>query len=575
MTTPTIAERLARIYGDARAQSVASAIDERLARFADAHPRLRAGEGPTDLLPLDAGDNLLIAYGDQFFEPDMAPLATLGRVVDETLGDLIRGIHVLPCFPYSSDDGFSVIDYHSIDSNLGSWSDVTELSRARRLMLDAVINHISSESAWFADYRAGVAPAVDYFVDDADDWDLSRVVRPRTSPLLTEVQVTRDGATHTRRVWTTFSADQIDLDYRNPDVLLAVLDVLLGYVSRGATLIRLDAVGFLYKRSGTSCLHLEQTHELVKLMRQCLDRVAPQTLLITETNVPHADNVSYFGDGSDEAQLVYNFSLPPLLLDALEHGDASVLSRWAATLELPSPRTTWFNFIASHDGIGVRPAEGLLDAARIDHLVAAVKRRGGRVGYRATPDGGKRPYELQITLFDAMAPAGEAIERSVARFRAAHAMMLALRGLPGIYAHSLFGSGSWQAGFAATGQGRTLNRQKLARDTLRGMLADPQSRASRVLAAMRALLSARRAHAAFAPAAAQRVVDLGPATFALERTAANGQTVLALADVSGRERRVVLPHAERYASLLEGGGASEQRELTLEPYGVRWLALER
>ena len=129
------------------------------------------------------------------------------------------------------------------------------------------------------------------------------------------------------------------MNFKNPDVLLALLDALLFYVARGARFIRLDAIAYLWKRIGTSCIHLPQTHAVIQFWRAVLDEVAPHVLLITETNVPHADNVSYFGDGTNEAQLVYNFALPPLVLHALLRGDATHLTRWAQSLTLPSDRS--------------------------------------------------------------------------------------------------------------------------------------------------------------------------------------------------------------------------------------------
>src|SRR5690606_35016656 len=108
------------------------------------------------------------------------------------------------------------------------------------------------------------------------------------------------------------SADQVDLNFKNPAVLLATTRALLFYVEHGAKFIRLDAIAYLWKEIGTPCIHLPQTHQVIQLMRAVLDEVAPDVRLITETNVPHPDNISYFGAGTNEAQLVYNFALPPL-----------------------------------------------------------------------------------------------------------------------------------------------------------------------------------------------------------------------------------------------------------------------
>jgi sucrose phosphorylase len=387
-------------------------------------------------------------------------------------------------------------------------------------------------------------------------------------------------------VWTTFSEDQIDLNYANPDLMLEVIDLLLFYVAQGAEIIRLDAIAYLWKEFGTTCIHLPQTHAVVKLWRAVLDAVAPGVLLITETNVPHEENVSYFGaplpdGGTDEAQLVYQFSLAPLVMHSLLAGDATALSRWAAALA-PPPQATFFNFTASHDGIGVRPAEGLLDDAEIDALAAATIAHGGRVSYRDHPDGTRSVYELNISYFDALSDpgAGEPLGRQVARFVTSQAIMLSLAGVPGIYVHSLLGSRSWPEGVRETGRNRTINRQKLDYDTLVARLEDPGTLRHQVFNAYRVLLEARRSEPAFHPFAPQQVLTLGPSVFALHRTASGGSSqVLCLHSVSPdrQEVQVAVPQAGVrggiWRDLLSGEEyvADDRLIVDLGPYGVRWL----
>jgi sucrose phosphorylase len=309
---------------------------------------------------LSERDALVIAYGDHVREPGVAPLRSLNRLLDRHAGGLISGVHVLPFFPSSSDDGFSVIDYRRVEPSLGSWDDISALGRDFQLMFDGVFNHASAESDWFRRFLREDPEYQDWFITVEGNPDLSKVVRPRTLPLLTSFET----ASGPKKVWTTFSADQVDLNVKNPDVLLALFDVLLAYVKRGAGLIRLDAIAYLWKEIGTSCIHLPQTHRVVQLMRAVLDQVAPDVMLVTETNVPHRDNISYFGDGTDEAQLVYNFALPPLVLHSLVSGNAEALTRWAGTLKLATTKVTFLNFLASHDGIGVTPVRGILSRGR-------------------------------------------------------------------------------------------------------------------------------------------------------------------------------------------------------------------
>ena len=574
------------LYGAEVAGQTWPSLAVRLDAFRRRHPELaKAAQGPRPGL-LTERDAILITYGDQFCAPGQPPLQTLRAFLDDHLQDAISGVHILPCFPYSSDDGFSVIDYRQVDPTLGDWDDVAAIGRGYRLMFDFVANHVSRQSAWFQAFLQGKAPHKDYFIVVDPATDLAQVVRPRALPLLTPVE-TINGTQH---VWTTFSNDQIDLNYANPQVLLEMTDVLLHYVAQGAEIIRLDAIAYLWKEIGTPCIHLPQTHAVVKLWRAVLDAVAPHVLLITETNVPHADNISYFGaalpetGSTDEAQLVYNFSLAPLTLHALQTGDASRLSRWAATLQPPAPGATFFNFIASHDGIGVAPARGILSEAEVQGLVEQTLAHGGQVSNKANPDGSTSVYELNTTLYDFLNdPAHLDPERDVARFLASQAILLSLAGVPGIYVHSLFGSRNCRECFAATGRARSLNRRKFDRYELEAALADPARHEGRVFDAYRRLLRLRRAAPAFHPAGGQQVLNLGSALFAVLRTPLDaGQPVLCLVNVSAQSqtahigRDIVATHGGQvWCDLIssaqyeiKGGTATVE----LAGYQACWLA---
>ena len=433
---------ISSIYGDKQAAPILDHLDSLIAHF---RPLLASGRHAH----LTHQDAILITYGDMIKKDGQPHLQTLNRFLSENIRGIINTIHILPFYPWSSDDGFSVIDYLAVDPALGDWNDVAGLRQNFRLMFDAVINHISQESDWFHRFLNREEPYVNYFKEVDPATDLSAVFRPRALPLLTPVE-TADGTKH---VWTTFSADQIDLNYESPDLLLEVMRVLLTYVQHGATLIRLDAIGFMWKVPGTRSLHLPQTHAIIQLMRLVLDEVAPDVLLVTETNVPHAENISYFGNGYNEAQMVYNFSLPPLLMHAIHTGNATYLNQWAATLETPSDRTTFFNFCASHDGVGVTPARGILPAAEIEKMAERVEALGGRVSYKTNSDGSQSAYELNISYLNGLGvpEAEESDGLKAKRFLLSQAIMLALRGVPGIYFHSLFGSENWEAGIEASG----------------------------------------------------------------------------------------------------------------------------
>ena len=574
-----IRKHLAFLYGPDGA-GLWRRLAARLDAYAAEHPGLRHAPPPADRL--SQRDVVLITYGDQIQQPGHAPLQTLSDFAARYLDGVVSAMHVLPFYPYSSDDGFSVIDYRAVNPGLGTWADVRRLAGRFQLMFDAVINHISRESKWFQGYLRDEEPYTGYFITVPDGTDLSRVVRPRALPLLTEVQTARGPAL----VWTTFSEDQIDLNYADPDLMLEIIELLLFYVAQGAEIIRLDAIAYLWKEFGTTCIHLPQAHEVVKLWRAVLDAVAPGVLLITETNVPHAENISYFGTvlpdgGTDEAQLVYQFSLPPLTMHSVLTGDATALTHWAAGLE-PPPQATFFNFTASHDGIGVRPAEGLLTSAEVEALAAATIAHGGRVSCRNDPDGTQSVYELNVSYFDALSDpaAEEPLQVQVARFVVSQAITLALAGVPGIYVHSLLGSRSWQEGVQRTRRNRTINRQKLDYETLVGQMEDPGALRHHVFAAYGALLRARRAEPAFHPFAPQDVLLLHPSVFALLRTARDGSSrVLCLHNVSNRAQQVEVSSDELGTSARvwrdlvtrEEHAADGRLTVNLAPYGVCWL----
>ncbi|HWQ91531.1 MAG TPA: alpha-amylase family glycosyl hydrolase, partial [Clostridia bacterium] len=364
-------------------------------------------------------------------------------------------------------------------------------------------------------------------------------------------------------VWTTFSQDQVDLNFKNPEVLLAVVEALLFYVQQGAKFIRLDAIAFLWKEPGTTCLHLPQTHAIIQIFRAVLDQSAPDVRLITETNVPHSDNISYFGDGMNEAQLVYNFALAPLVLHSFQKANAAHLTDWARTLSTPSTATTFFNFLASHDGIGVNPVRGILSEAEIEDLVAGTVRAGGMVSYKSVAHGPDVPYELNINFLDALAPAQPGADccQAVSKFMTAQAIMLSLQGVPGIYFHSLFGSRGDLEGARASGIKRRVNREKLDRSKLEAELADKASLRSQVFAQYADLLRFRRRHRAFAPNAPQQVLALDPRVFAILRESLDqSEQVLCLHNLSGDTVHV--------QSETTGG-------VTLAPFAWKWVEQPR
>lgn len=538
---------LKRLYGDTVAKKTLTRLLDVLERH---QKKITERFESQDLLMNECNPVILITYPDQVHDPNEVHLKTLQEFCERHFQNIISGIHILPFFPWSSDDGFSVMDYRQVSPSCGDWGDITAIGSSFELMVDVVLNHASAQGNWFQAFIQEESPYRNFFVAVKGDPDLSNVVRPRITPLLTEVQ-TQSGS---RKVWTTFGPDQVDLDYQNPEVLLEMIDIILFYIRQGARYLRLDAIAYLWKEIGTPCIHLPQTHTVIQLLRAILKNIAPDVKIITETNVPHHENISYFGDGTNEAHLVYNFALPPLVLHTLLTGDATVLAEWAGNLELPSQETTFFNFLASHDGIGLNPVRGILDTVEIQRLVQQTLNHGGLISYKTLEDGSQSPYELNISYFDAVSKPNtdEPISLQVSRFMAAYAIMLSLKGIPAIYFHSIVGSRSWSAGPQKTGQNRSINREKLERNLLSSALMNSDSIRAKVYNQFYHLLTQYRNSPAFHPYGNQKIIRTGKGIFGVLRSSHNREhSMLCLQNVTGENQNYL--------------------DVPLEPYETVWI----
>jgi|1186.fasta_scaffold00897_3 glycosidase len=504
----------------------------------------------------------LITYGDAIRRRGETPLHTLAEFLRHHVGDVVSDVHLLPMFPWTSDDGFAVVDHRKVNPALGTWADVGDLARDHTVMFDFVANHTSSSSPWFLGWLGDDPAYRGFYVERDPDFDDSRVVRPRTTPLYHAFP--REDGTKAW-AWTTFGEDQVDVDVREPRVLLELTDVLLGYLARSASAVRLDAIGFLWKESGTTCLHLPQTHDVIKLWRLLLDHVAPGARLLTETNVPHAENISYFGDGHDEANLVYQFALPPLVLHSFVAGSTARLSSWATGVGPVSNTATWFNFLASHDGIGLRATEGILDDHEREALVERTRSHGGRVSWASRPDGSRRVYELNLSYLDALCTVDEAHDPALvtAKALAAHSILFAFLGVPAVYYHSLVGSRPDLEGMVTSRINRRINRAVLDADRLVAELRDDPRRRG-VFDGMRHLLGVRRRHEAFSPFGTQQVERLDDRVFAVRRGVGGPDELWCVTNVTGSD--VTLPVSGR--DVLTN---SRVDPLTLGPWGYAWV----
>jgi sucrose phosphorylase len=517
-------------------------------------------------------DILLITYGDSVLSAGKSPLRALHEFLAEYVGNAVTGIHILPFFPFSSDDGFSVTDFLRVNPDLGDWHDIERFEEDYDLMADLVINHVSKSHPWFVNYLKNEEQGKDYFIAADPQADLSSVIRPRSTPLLTRYE-SADGFRH---VWTTFSEDQADLDFRNPEVLVEMIRIFVFYLQRGIRIIRLDAIAFLWKQAGTSCLHLPETHEVVKLLRTIGTAIHPGFLLLTETNVPNRENLSYFGDG-DEAHMVYQFSLPPLLLYTLHSGNAGYLMNWLASLPETGRNCTFFNFTASHDGIGLRPLEGLLPASAVKGMLETMQRYGGILSQKRNPDGSESVYEINITYFDAMkGTSGGMDDLQAERFLCSQLIMLGLKGIPAFYIHSLLATPNDYEGMGRTGRSRSINRRKYTDGEIKTLLKE-DSVSRRVYNGLIKAMNIRKKQPAFHPGSRQEILATESSFVAFTRCSEEtGDTVYCISNITGQSKEIPashLPEGEKATTDLIGNQEMviNNGKIRLDPYQTLWL----
>lgn len=518
-------------------------------------------------------DAVLITYGDSLIDGTHKPLDLLHDFLASHMKGVVNGVHILPFFPFTSDDGFAVTDYRKVNPQLGEWSDVRRIAQEFHLMSDLVLNHVSSQGVWFNAYRQGQKPFDKFFFEASPEDDVGMVIRPRTTPLLQEVET----AMGTRHVWCTFSHDQIDLDFRNPDVLLEILRIIRLHIDEGVRIIRLDAVAFLWKQLGTNCIHLPQTHAVIQLMRLLMDYASETVILLTETNVPKAENLSYFGH-RNEAHVVYNFPLPPLILHAMMSGNAKYLIDWQRTMPPAPLGCAYLNFTASHDGIGMRPAEGLIPPPEIGKMIDCIRETGGKVSMRSLPGGGEAPYELNCAYFEAMGRTFDGVdEHHIARFLCSQTIPMSLEGIPAFYIHSMLATPNDVEAVERRGMNRAINRHRWDYPTLIDKLQDPDTVHAKVLAALSERLKLRAQQPGFHPNATQFTLNVDPRIFGLWRQALDrSQSIFTLHNVSADtveipEDDLNLIADETWVDLLSGEEITPG-PVSMAPYQCRWIA---
>ena len=563
-----IEEKIILLYGKRKSTLLINKIKELLEKYKENISSHDSGHKF-----LDEKDVILIAYGDSIFSSNRNPLKSLQDFISKYLYKTINIIHLLPFYPYSSDDGFSVVDYKEVNPFLGTWENIDDICKKSNLMFDLVINHISSKNKWFKEFLEGNPNYDNYFISFEKKPDISSVTRARTHPLFTKF-TKKDKEIY---LWTTFSEDQIDLNFANEKVLLGMIDIILFYCSKKARIIRLDAIGHIWKKLNSSCINLKKVHIIIQLIRAIMDEIFPDVLLVTETNVPFKKNFRYFGDGYNEAQLIYNFAIPFLVLHTFYTGNALQLLKYAFSIGDMSKRTALFNVLATHDGIGVVPVKDILTEREIKNVIKNIIQRGGYVSYKIAKNGTKKPYELNITYYSAIADFKASLELNIRKFIASQAIILSLKGLPGIYIHSLLGTENDLDGVVKTDQCRAINRKKISFQRLDELLSKKNIKESKIFREYIRLINIRKSEIAFHPSGKQRVLFIKKEIFSLLRISPDGkEKILVLLNVTGDQQCLYLASKDflltgkHYFDIIHKKTINI-REISLNPYQVMWL----
>ena len=514
--------------------------------------------------------SLVISYGDNIYSSQSSSMKIFQKFFQKNLEKLFDTIHFLPFYPSSSDSGFAVKDHYQIDKKIGNWSDLKKISKSKKIMADVVINHASARGLWFKNFLKRKKPGKDYFLTVNSKFNTSKVVRPRDHKLLKKIKIFEKND----YLWRTFSPDQIDLNFKNPSVLLRFIKIIIYLINNGVTIFRLDAIAYLWKQNGTKCINLSQTHEIIKLLRVVTSLLNVQTLIITETNLPEKENLSYFGK-NNEANWVYNFSLPPLLIHAFLFENSSYLNQWSRKLPSTKYGNCYLNFIASHDGIGIRPTEGILNEKTLSSFLKRLKKNGSKFSYRKVQNKSKKVYEANITVFDALRksdfdPKGLFF---LERYVSAHAIMISFEGIPAVYLNSLFGKSNDEAKYIITGNNRDVNRYKWNFNNITTKLRDKKSKQSIFYRNIGALLEIKRKQKAFHPNASRININLGPKIFCFKRISKDKkQSIICMTNLSSKIQTPNFKKIGSYRDLLNSNlKFREGTSLILKPFQTVWL----
>jgi sucrose phosphorylase len=515
--------------------------------------------------------SVLICYGDSLLNGNKEKtLKIFRKFYKKKLEKFFEVIHFLPFYPSSSDSGFSVKDHYRVDKKLGDWSDINKQSKKTNIMADIVINHASSKGLWFKNFLRNKSPGKEYFLTVSKKFNISKVIRPRENKLLKRIGIFKKN----NLLWRTFSEDQIDLNFKNPKVILRFIKIIINLANNGVTIFRLDAIAYLWKRSGSKCVNLKETHEIIRLIRIVCNSLKSKPIIITETNLPEKENLSYLGVNNNESHWIYNFSLPPLLVYSFLFEDSTYLNKWSKNLPTTKIGNNYLNFIASHDGIGMRPVEGYLNKDRLSKFFKRLKKNGGQLSYRKIQGSSKKVYEANITLFNAFQKTDydKKGRYFLERYISAHAIMIGFEGIPAIYFNSIFGTSNDEHKYIISGNKRDLNRYKWNKNKLENLLKNKTSKESIYYQRIMNLIFIKKQNKAFHPNAKRENFNLGKKIFCFKRTSLDKkQIIYNITNLSSRYQILNLNNKfKKFKNLL--GRSKTSYGLKLKPYETLWLS---
>ena len=521
-------------------------------------------------LKINESTSLVICYGNSVTDGNKKSLKVFNKFYMKYLKNNFDSVHFLPFYPSSSDSGFAVKDHYKIEPRLGSWKDVKLISKNCNLMADLVINHSSARGLWFSNFLKNKSPGKDYFFTVDKNFNSKKVIRPREHELLKKIKLSNK----TKYLWRTFSPDQIDLNFKNPKVLIRFIKIIFNLINNGVRIFRLDAIAYLWKENGNTCINHTNTHNIIKFIRLVCNLLKTECIIITETNLPEKENLSYFGN-NDEANWIYNFSLAPILVYSLLFEDSNKITKWSKNFPIAKLNNNYLNFIASHDGIGMRPIEGILSTNTQKKFLSRLKKNGGEFSYRKVQGVKKKVYEANITLFNAFKYSD--FDKSgifgFERYMAAHTIMISFDGIPAIYFNSMFGNSNDNSKYIISGNKRDLNRYRWNKDKIEDHLKDQNSKQNKYYKNMSNILAIRSKQKAFHPNAIRKTLKLGSNFFGIKRVSTdNKQSIYCITNMTSKLQLLKVNKNIFYKrNLFNSKLTKKSGKIQFDPFQTVWL----